>query len=153
MPPIYLSRVTYGFDLCLDESERSFAGFGKVWLCFFSHADPVSRWLCSLLFVLSSSGMMCTKRQINRFLSSKLIMPMASSPHLFSLAYVCCFLDYRQRVHSAPLLHRPSSVTPSQSHRNFSTEAPLRETVTSNSSNTGIKIGETADIKVCRRDF
>lgn len=84
-------------------------------------------------------------------------MPMASLLDLLSFAEIWCFLDHRQRVHSAPLLRCPHSVMPSQPHRNFSAGVQPSEATTLDPSNTVVRIGDTADIDVSiavsRRDF
>lgn len=127
--------------------------FGRV---SFSSADPVFRRLYSLLFVLSSSIMGCTERHLS-LSDLKPMMPMASLLDLSSFAYFCCFLDHRQRVHSAPLLRYPGSATPSQPHRNFSADVPLSEATTFEPSHTVVRIENTADkdtsVTVSRRDF
>jgi hypothetical protein len=74
-----------------------------------------------------------------------------------SLAYVCCLLVYRKRIHSAPLLHFPSPLEPSRHRGDINADVLTPKANASGRSNTAIDANNTTDIDVSatvsRRDF
>lgn len=63
-------------------------------------------------------------------------------------AYFCCFRVYRKRIHSAPLLHCPSLVTPSVHHQNPSVKASTDKTKVTSVLNNLTIIKTTTDLDV-----
>jgi hypothetical protein len=126
------------------------------WFYSFPSVDPVPRRLCSFL-LLSLSSFLGVCREAHLSLSSQSTTPMAFRSNLFSFAYICCFLAYRKRIHSAPLLHFPNPLEPSKYHPNPNADVTTDETNTSRPSNTVPEIDDATDIgasvTVSRRNF
>jgi hypothetical protein len=126
------------------------------WFCSFPSAGPVPRRLYSFLVSLSVlyHGM-CGEADLS--LSSQSTTPMASRLNLFSFAYICCFLAYRKRIHSAPLLRLPSPLEPSRYTLNPNADVTTNDTNASKPSNTVAEIDNATDIDVSvtvsRHDF
>jgi hypothetical protein len=82
---------------------------------------------------------------------------MAFRLNLFPFAYICCFLAYRKRIYSAPLLHFPSPLEPSRYHLDSNVNVTTHETSPSGPSNAVIETDDATDIDVSvtvsRRDF